>query len=48
MLHKAYIAIVREIMRFKHAKSSWQMLNSFEKKKKKKRKVIFLKDNNQL
>ena len=37
MLHKAYIAIVREIMRFKHAKSSSQMLNSFEKKKKKKK-----------
>ena len=36
MLHNVYIAIVREIMRFKHAKSSSQMLNSFEKTKKKK------------
>ena len=39
-----YIAIVREIMRFFiHAKSSSQMLNTFEKKK---RNVIFYKDNN--
>ena len=36
MLHNAYIEIVREIMLFKHAKSSSQMLNSFEKIKKKK------------
>ena len=47
MLHNAYIyiAIVREIMRFYiHAKSSSQMLNTFEKTKK--RNVIFYKDNN--
>ena len=32
-----YIAIVREVMSFfKHAKSSSQVLNSFEKRKKKK------------
>ena len=45
MLHNAYIAIVREIkMRFKHAKSSSQMLNSFEKTKtKKKKKCDFFK-----
>ena len=44
MLHNAYmyIAIVREIIRFffKHAKSSSQMLNSFDKKIN--RNVIFL------
>ena len=28
------IVIVREIMHFKHAKNSFQMLNSFEKNKK--------------
>ena len=46
MLHNAYIiAIVREIMRFKHAKrkSSSHLLNSFEKTKTIKRNVIFLK-----
>ena len=48
MLHNAshiyiYIAIVREMMRFfKHAKSSLQMLNSFEKNKNKKKKCDFL------
>ena len=31
----AYKVIVREIMHFKHAKISSQMLNSFEKKQKK-------------
>ena len=31
---------------FKHAKSSSQMLNTFEKTKTKKRNVIFYKDNN--
>ena len=36
MLHNAYIAVVREKMRFKHAKRSSQMLNSFEKTKTKK------------
>ena len=49
MLHNAniYIAIVREMMRFFiHAKSSSQMLNTFEKTKTKKRIVIFYKDNN--
>ena len=46
MLHSAYISILREIMCFKHAKSSLQMLNSFEKTETKKRNVIFLKDNN--
>ena len=43
MLHNAYIAIVREIMRIKHAKSSSQMLNSFEKTKTKKKKCDFFK-----
>ena len=45
MLHNAniYMAIVREIMRFFiHAKSSSQMLNSFEKTKTKKKKCDFL------
>ena len=49
MLHNAniYIAIVREIMHFFiHAKSSSQMLNTFENQKQKKRNVIFYKDNN--
>ena len=44
MLHNAYIAVVREKMCFKDAKSSPQMLNSFEKNKNKK-KCFFLKDN---
>ena len=51
MLHNAYIYIaivrLREIMHFFiHAKSSSQMLNTFEKTKAKKRNVIFYKDNN--
>ena len=33
MGHNAYIVIVRQIMHFKHAKNSLQMLNSFEKTK---------------
>ena len=36
MLQNAYIEVVSEIMHSKHAKSSSQMLNSFEKNKKKK------------
>ena len=43
MGHNAYIVIVREIMRFKHAKNSYQMLNGFKKNKKTTRNVIFLK-----
>ena len=42
MLHNAniYIAIVREVMRlFIHAKSSSQMLNTFEKNKNKKKEM---------
>ena len=39
MLHNAYIAIVRMILRFKHAESSSQMLNSFEKNKSKTKKM---------
>ena len=49
MLHNAniYIAIVGEVMHFFiHAKSSSQMLNTFEKTKTKKRNVILYKDNN--
>ena len=40
MGHNPYIVIVREIMRFKHAKNSSQMLNSFEKTKTNKKKEM--------